>query len=108
MKLLTQYPPRNGQNELNVEWTGELDGERVARGSCRRRWSNPSRGVSGSGRCASRGSDSRPAAGLCPTMHYRAAIADATAPSATAPWASHPLSRALSAERYTPSSDSPI
>jgi RNA polymerase-binding transcription factor DksA len=31
MKLLTQGPPRNGQNELNAKWAGELDGENAAR-----------------------------------------------------------------------------
>lgn len=31
MKLLTQGPPRNGQNELSAKWAGELDGENVAR-----------------------------------------------------------------------------
>jgi RNA polymerase-binding transcription factor DksA len=31
MKLLTQGPPRNGQNELSAKWAGELDGENAAR-----------------------------------------------------------------------------
>jgi RNA polymerase-binding transcription factor DksA len=31
MKLFTQGPPRNGQNELNAEWAGEPDCEGVAR-----------------------------------------------------------------------------